>query len=214
MKIYVAGAWIEKEQRAVPMIRQLRNAGITITHDWTVDEVASTVQSDAHLPPGERQRRAEDDLRGIREADYVWLLTPNERGASGAWTEFGYALGLGIPTLCSGRSWQRTIFTSKATYGLDSDNAALTWLVALASTFVSVVPATEFAHREDECNVIQKHIEDIDAALFKLGRRNEAAVATHIGRAIGLRAHRHFTPEEFIHKVATMVTAEDSKAQS
>ena len=38
MRVYVAGAWVEQWERARPMIARLREAGIEITHDWTVVE--------------------------------------------------------------------------------------------------------------------------------------------------------------------------------
>ncbi len=129
VKVYVAGAWVEKEHRASMWMERLRKAGIIITHDWTVDDVACTVLTDAHLPPGERKKRADDDLKGIDDADFVWLLTPNERGASGAWTEFGYALGTLKPVIVSGLAWERTIFTTRANQGFHSDDEAFHFLL-------------------------------------------------------------------------------------
>jgi hypothetical protein len=38
LKVYVAGAWVEQHQRARPMIAKLREAGVTITCDWTQAE--------------------------------------------------------------------------------------------------------------------------------------------------------------------------------
>lgn len=132
MKIYVAGAWVEKEERAMVWIKRLRSAGIVITHDWTVDDIPSTVKTDAMLPLGEREKRAKADLTGIDVADAVWLLAPNERGASGAWTEFGYALGLRKKVFVSGRSHRRTIFTSQADEGFEEDRHAFNFIVDLA----------------------------------------------------------------------------------
>lgn len=93
MKVYVAGAWVEKDQRAVPIMHRLREAGVEITHDWTKDEhQSSAARSDADMKPVDRFERANADQKGVVEADCVWLLAPHERGASGAWTEFGMAI--------------------------------------------------------------------------------------------------------------------------
>jgi hypothetical protein len=37
-RIYIAGAWVEQHRRARPMIAKVREAGIVVTHDWTVAE--------------------------------------------------------------------------------------------------------------------------------------------------------------------------------
>lgn len=129
MKIYVAGAWVEKKERAEKWIAKLREAGFEITHDWTKDDTPSTTTTDAQLPPGERKKRAEEDFKGVLTADLLWLLAPNERGASGAWTEFGIALGLRgtgrkLKIVVSGRSWQRTIFTALMDNGFENDEQA------------------------------------------------------------------------------------------
>lgn len=129
LQVYVAGAWVEKETRSKVWMARLRERGIIITHDWTVHEVASTVCTDAMLPDGERIKRATEDLWGVRNADLIWLLAPIERGASGAWTEFGIALGREIPIVVSGPTWQRTIFTSLAQAGYEHDDSAFDKIV-------------------------------------------------------------------------------------
>ncbi len=125
-------------------IARLRGKGIAITHDWTVDELASTVDTDAKLPLGARERRAKDDLNGVARADVLWLLAPTKRGASGAWTEFGYALGMRhaqremsttdkpLVIVVSGPTWQRTIFTSQADFGHLRDEVAYEHVLRLA----------------------------------------------------------------------------------
>lgn len=120
-------------------IDRLREEGFVITHDWTVDDVACTPLTDADLPPGEREKRATDDLNGVAAADVFWLLAPIE--ASGAWTEFGYALAYRrwlkpclakhLLVLVSGPTYQRTIFTSQADVGFASDQQMFEHLVSL-----------------------------------------------------------------------------------
>lgn len=113
LKVYVAGAWIERKERAIPAIQALRAAGVIITHDWTVDEDqhSNAVVSDSHMPNELRLKRAQDDFNGVLAADVVLILTPHERGASGMWTEFGIALGTGKRIYIAGENSRRTIFT-------------------------------------------------------------------------------------------------------
>lgn len=125
MRVYVAGAWIEREARAVKVIKQLRDAGVTITHDWTTDDnnVSSAAKSDAELPKEYRLKHAEADMRGVLSADFVLLLAPTDRGASGAWAEFGIAIGANVPVVVAGGTMNRTIFTelARANYKTDQE---------------------------------------------------------------------------------------------
>lgn len=136
LSVYVAGAWVEKKERAEKWIAELRKAGVRITFDWTVDEVPSTPVTDADLPPGERLKRATSDFDGVFNAELVWLLAPNERGASGAWTEFGIALASkamdGTFVIASGLRAERTIFTSLATRTFKTDEEAFDYVLAVA----------------------------------------------------------------------------------
>lgn len=135
--IYVAGAWVEKKERAEYWIKRVRDAGFYVTHDWTVDDVpSSTITSDAQLAPEERLKRAEADIAGVRKADIVWLLAANDVGAAGSWVELGAALAFQqrswdrVPVIIvSGRAWERTIFTSLADKGYVSDQDAFEHLV-------------------------------------------------------------------------------------
>jgi hypothetical protein len=38
VKIYIAGAWVEQHQRARPMLARVREAGLTVSCDWTQAE--------------------------------------------------------------------------------------------------------------------------------------------------------------------------------
>src|ERR1700722_1505304 len=49
LSIYIAGAWIEQHQRARPMLARVREAGITVTHDWTQPEVDVCMCGDSRL---------------------------------------------------------------------------------------------------------------------------------------------------------------------
>lgn len=125
MRVYVAGAWVERHERAVPTIRQLREAGITITHDWTVceNEVSNSITSDSELSQAYRLDAAIKDTYGVLSADYVLLLAASTRGASGSWVEFGIAIGARIPVVVAGGQMNRTIFTelARANYATDQE---------------------------------------------------------------------------------------------
>lgn len=152
LRVYVAGAWVEKEERAIPVIKALREAGIVITHDWTADEnnVSNAVTSDSQLPREYRLKHAQLDRDGVLTAHLVLLLAPRERGASGAWTEFGMALArkeieqadpmrqmLKSRTLLvfvSGTNCRRTIFTELADECIESDADAVARIILIAAS--------------------------------------------------------------------------------
>jgi hypothetical protein len=137
LRVYVAGSSVERHDRAIPVIRALYQNGIEITHDWTIDmqNQSSKARSDADVPDDVRLQCSDDDLNAIRMAHYVLLLSPNNQGSSGAWTEFGYALGCGVPVIVTGAFGRRTIFTSKATRVFDLDILGVDWLIKQAARF-------------------------------------------------------------------------------
>lgn len=91
MKVYIAGAYTERELVSSYM-RRLEAAGVTITLDWP-RIVTAAANPDCDLTHAERQRYAMGDLKGVAEADVLWLMIP-KGGSKGAWVELGYALGL------------------------------------------------------------------------------------------------------------------------
>jgi hypothetical protein len=110
---------------------RLRAHGLTVTEDWTAAPPAG-VTSDAELAREQRAAFALADAGGVERAELLWLLAPNEKGSCGAWWEFGYARGLGIPVVVSGARWDRSIFTELAQHRFDRDVDALVWIVDLA----------------------------------------------------------------------------------
>lgn len=131
LKVYVAGSVRERKERAVPAIAQLCAAGVEITFDWTIDidQSANEASSDADVPDVVRRRAALEDMAGVQRADFVLFLAPDERGASGAWTEFGIALASKIPVVVVGQKARRTIFTSLAHRVFDTDAEGIDFLV-------------------------------------------------------------------------------------
>jgi hypothetical protein len=136
LNIYVAGAWIEQDTRVRPWITKLRAAGITITHDWTVAEARPGITSDAELSPEERRAFAVADYNGVRSADVVWLLAPNENGGCGSWVELGIALGSGIGIVyVSGPRAKRSIFTELALGVFQTDEEAFKHITDLTGSY-------------------------------------------------------------------------------
>ncbi len=137
MRVYVAGAWIERDKRAIPVIQRLRAVGITITHDWTHDsnEVSNAATSDSELAKSYRLEHATLDKNGVESADFVLLLAPTERGASGAWTEFGIAIGRRVPVIVAGGQPRRTLFTELAHSIFNTDDEGVAFLVESAKVF-------------------------------------------------------------------------------
>ncbi len=99
MKIYVAGSSKELD-RVEGVIARLRSAGHMITHDWTK---AVRAAPDDHAITDEHARQcAEADVRGVYDADVVWLLIPEVK-SEGAFFELGAAWGWRHPDIRSPR---------------------------------------------------------------------------------------------------------------
>lgn len=93
MKIYVAGASKELE-RCKHWIGKCRDAGYEITHDWTA-AVEKYGSGGDGLSVEDRASCARADLRGVFDANVLWLLAPpRDLGTTGSWIELGYALRL------------------------------------------------------------------------------------------------------------------------
>jgi hypothetical protein len=136
MKVYVAGGWLEKDMIVAPMIKRLRDAGVTITHDWTdagpsVDNVEAHVKHEDTLSPDVRKKHADQDLQGVYDCDFLWFIVPGYKGSAGSWTEFGFALaqpGRCMRTVVSG-PWQKSIFCELADYKFATHEEALQFLL-------------------------------------------------------------------------------------
>lgn len=100
MKVYVAGASSEMNERARPMMQALTLLGYEITHDWTkiIDEFILKFNHEqlSLKDPKVHEyftKSAKGDLKGVRDANVLILLAP-QASSTGAWTELGYALAL------------------------------------------------------------------------------------------------------------------------
>lgn len=91
MKIYVAGASAELEL-CKRYMQKLREAGFTITHDWTAEIEKNAGKTDKDLTWAEAREHANGDLAGVAASDLFWLMVPRPPNASkGCWVELGYA---------------------------------------------------------------------------------------------------------------------------
>ena len=131
MKIYVAGASRERNERAKPVIKALREAGIEITYDWTqnVDQYPpdSPAPSDEYL-----QNCAQEDHDGVVNADQILVLLPEDSHSTGAWAELGIALGSCVPVMVSGspQALKKCIFLHMPrVQKFLSDDDAVEWLI-------------------------------------------------------------------------------------
>lgn len=127
MNVYVASAFQDFE-RTRAAHKALRDAGITVTHDWT-QYVERYPNDDA--PDAEKPVHAKEDVDGVRSADVVLVLTPEDktRGA-GVWIEMGAALALDIPVVIAGAQRDRNVFCRLALAQSRTDANAIETTIA------------------------------------------------------------------------------------
>jgi hypothetical protein len=88
-RVYVAASQHEYKRARAAMF-ELRFAGCTITHDWTLE-----VEAHRYIEPSEveLQRYALADYRGVVDCDVLLVLTPERPDwGKGMHTELGIAL--------------------------------------------------------------------------------------------------------------------------
>ena len=131
MKIYVAATFSDFS-RARAAMAQLRAAGAVITYDWTVN-VDAYPNDDA--PDDHAASEAFSDLRGVRDADAVLVLTQADHARGcGMWIEMGAALAYGTPVYIVGPQRTRSIFCTLAA-GYETDADALRDLCSMAKRY-------------------------------------------------------------------------------
>jgi len=92
-KVYVASS-LDNWKSASHNIKLLKDAGHTITYDWTVH--AEEYENDTSVAPTANRLRAiaSKELQGVSSADCIVVILP---GGNGTHFEFGVAYSLGIP---------------------------------------------------------------------------------------------------------------------
>lgn len=99
MKIYIAGSSKDIE-RCEQWRDRCIGVGIEITEDWMAEMRATP--NDALLDHERLVHCALADLRGVEQADYVWLLAPPfDKPSAGCWAELDRALVDGVPVIYS-----------------------------------------------------------------------------------------------------------------
>jgi hypothetical protein len=93
LRIYLATPFPRAFDLARPYMRRLRDAGHTITCDWTeglTEDPTHVRKAEVELSREEQQKFARADLEGVRTADLVWALA-TDLGGTGMWCELGHA---------------------------------------------------------------------------------------------------------------------------
>ncbi len=131
--VYVA-SYYQDWPRARRAMKTLREAGVDITYDWTV--YADTTAPDGNQGTSEeRKQAAQLDMDGVRAADVVLVLTPDqkEQGA-GYLVEMGMAIALDKIVYCTGLLMNRSVF-HELTTRFDTDEAAIADIIHLSKEF-------------------------------------------------------------------------------
>jgi hypothetical protein len=143
LRIYLACPFPRAFDLARPMMKKLRDAGHTITCDWTeglVEDPSHVRKAETELSREEQAKYARADLEGVRTADLVWALA-TDLGGTGMWWECGYMQALidhdprrspMHPTralVVSGPP--RTIFTSLSARTFVTHDEALAYILTL-----------------------------------------------------------------------------------
>lgn len=129
MRVYVAGASAELE-RARSAMRDLRGYGCEITFDWT-QAVEKFGSLGAVLSEEEKAQCARNDLDGVRAAEVVLFLTPEDKALTlGMWVELGAALALGKTLVLTGPSRNATIFCNLSPHRFVTDRAGVLWVMS------------------------------------------------------------------------------------
>ena len=98
LRVYVAAKWEDRE-RAREVMNAFREAGDTITYDWTVDESSFSA------------KQAAADRQGVLDADIFVGVFEKELAYMGALVEMGMAAAHGIPIFIMGHGIDKCIFT-------------------------------------------------------------------------------------------------------
>lgn len=144
---------------AKELMRRLREAGHTITHDWIADIESSprpkdvtTSLSDHELPDAYLVQCAKSDFMGVVRADLFWLLAPAE-GGSGCWIELGMRIMAKQPptqTIISG-AHTRSIFINwtraEGAKTFDQHEEAFSWVTGFELLSIEEIAARRRASK-------------------------------------------------------------------
>lgn len=98
LKVYIASAYAPpgsgphraRLERAFAMVREYPEQ-LEVAHDWVARIDAASPGGDREVLPTVARKAAHEDFDAILEADFVWVVVPQE-GGRGMWVELGYTL--------------------------------------------------------------------------------------------------------------------------
>lgn len=130
MRAYVAAPYSEYRM-AREVMALLRAGGVAITHDWTLG--AEDLGKESDLPSWERREAAREDLDGVGRADFVVLLTVQDKSLGcGMWVEMGYALACRNVVVLVGPQRARTVFCELADVSVETAAEAVAYVLSEA----------------------------------------------------------------------------------
>jgi len=113
IKVYVASKFEEKEAVRV-LMGELSKIGVTITHDWTVFEIATADKVDCAVL----------DVDGVMDANFVVVSAVKELQYAGSYVEMGVAIGCDIPVFVIGSGMNKCVFINHPNVKVFKDNSA------------------------------------------------------------------------------------------
>lgn len=129
LNVYVAAGSTEVA-RAADIIRRLREAGVNVTYDWTVNALERGDPADGYRTLDRPEEEMLGSVRGVLSAEVVWFLVPYA-GSTGAGFELGIAYTSRKVIVCSGPHCWRFFFGGLLVE-YETDEEVLEWLIRQA----------------------------------------------------------------------------------
>ncbi len=132
MKVYIAASSrIEERNRVRLCMHALEAApGLELAYDWLTPMQGRTTTRDSELSDSDAIDQARLCLKGVEDAEAVWLLAPNSP-TRGAWVELGVAHSESKLIVGSG-DYRQSIFCQLADFLYEKDAEALAFFVRRA----------------------------------------------------------------------------------
>lgn len=138
LRVYVAGSSAELD-RVTYWMDHLEAVGVEVVYRWPSEIEAVGEPNPQWASTLARTQWATRDLAAVEDADLVWVLTPSDSPARGAYFEAGFAMAWDIPLVFSGETKQ-SIFSSLGTE-FDSDAGAFSYVCAVHRDSTNAVKA-------------------------------------------------------------------------
>lgn len=128
IRVYIAAS-SEEVERAEYWTSQLAKRGIVTTSSWLEDAKSPLGCNRVSSTQEERLAAADDCQAGVENADLVWILMPSSH-SMGAFWEFGFATACELATCVSGANQYKSVFSAKAKYTFETDEAAFDFITS------------------------------------------------------------------------------------